>query len=590
MMKKFTFLMVVIFACMMQVKAQDPKFVSKEQQKRNAFIEEFTGRLCGYCPQGQVGVNKILAQYPGKVFTVNIHAQSSLSPTNYPNLNTSKGAEITRAFNSGGIPAAMVNRAHNGTVHPADAQCANLVSQQLSQDAEVNVGGMVVINPMTRVAKITVELYYTKNSSSATNYLTIMMTQDSILGSQNGGDYFNPDQMIGDQYCHMHTLRDIITPTWGDEVSPTTANTLITKTYEYKIEKILGEPNGVEVDLDNIHFIAFVAEKEQSNATRPILNVNKLNTMIGTEDPIYPYFKDINIVNNVSCSKVKAVEIEFANGGTSEITSMKYETDVNGVVTQYTWEGNLASYTTTTIDEELEIPLGKRDVKFSITEVNGNPYEFTQTISLVSEGWTEVYFNGADDEFKIDIVQDKYGNQITWEFIDANGKVLASGGPYATLATNTIKLHRTKVRVPNNGCYKFIIYDEAGNGINSVAYGEGYYKISDSKGNQIIKGDGKFTDKAYHNISTREGNVSVDETAEESYNIYPNPVKDNLTIVGENIKRVDLYNALGQLVKSVNCGDNVVDVNVGDLQNGMYIVNVVDNNGEIMSKKVSVLH
>ena len=66
-------------------------------------------------------------------------------------------------------------------------------------------------------------------------------------------------------------------------------------------------------------------------------------------------------------------------------------------------------------------------------------------------------------------------------------------------------------------------------------------------------------------------------------------VNSLITIVGENIKRVDLYNALGQLVKSVNCGDNVVDVNVGDLQNGMYIVNVVDNNGEIMSKKVSVL-
>ena len=30
--------------------------------------------------------------------------------------------------------------------------------------------------------------------------------------------------------------------------------------------------------------------------------------------------------------------------------------------------------------------------------------------------------------------------------------------------------------------------------------------------------------------------------------------------------------------------------NVNDLQNGMYIVNVIDNNGEVSTSKVSVLH
>ena len=47
---------------------------------------------------------------------------------------------------------------------------------------------------------------------------------------------------------------------------------------------------------------------------------------------------------------------------------------------------------------------------------------------------------------------------------------------------------------------------------------------------------------------------------------------------------------MGQLVKTVKCNDNTVNVNVNDLQSGMYIVNVIDNNGEVSTSKVSVLH
>mgnify|MGYP006331407561 CR=1 FL=1 len=94
-MKKFTFLMCAVLACLLNANAQEPQFVSKEQQNRNVLIEEFTGRDCPYCPLGQVGVNEVTAQYPGRVFSVNIHAKSGLSPVSYPNLNTQYGYELT---------------------------------------------------------------------------------------------------------------------------------------------------------------------------------------------------------------------------------------------------------------------------------------------------------------------------------------------------------------------------------------------------------------------------------------------------------------------------------------------------------------
>ena len=583
-MKKFTFLVCAVLAGLLKVNAQEPQFVSKEQQKRNVIIEEFTGRNCGYCPDGHIVANKISSEYPGRVWAVNIHS-GGYAPSSYPNLNTNPGAKLLGAFDSGGFPQGVVNRITTSAV--GRDKWTSQSKQQLSQDAECNIAGQVSINTETRVATVNVEVYYTNASSSDKNYLTIMMLQDSILGSQNGGDYFNPTQMIGDQYVHMHVLRDVITPIWGDEITQTTAGTLFSKTYTYEIPEIIGTPNGVEVDLSNIFFLAVVSEKQQGVGTLPVLNVAELNSFMVSNQEWNPYFKTIDVKNNVSCSEAKPAVIEVVNGGTQEITSLKYEVKVWNNKTQYTWEGSLPSYSTISLEEELNIPVGNPNVEFRIVEVNGKAYKYSKVLPLVSDGWIDVYFQGETDELKIDVVQDKYGSQITWELLNSNEEVLASGGPYSTLAANGIKLHRTKVKVANNECFKFIIRDEAGNGING-GFGKGYYKITDSKGYVIIDGDGDFGHQAYHNLSTKVGYASVEEMTNETYKVYPNPVKDVLTIEGENIQQVNVFNAMGQLVKTVNCNGNVT-VNVNDLQNGMYIVNVIDNNGTVKTSKVSVL-
>ena len=81
----------------------------------------------------------------------------------------------------------------------------------------------------------------------------------------------------------------------------------------------------------------------------------------------------------------------------------------------------------------------------------------------------------------------------------------------------------------------------------------------------------------------------MEDVNETSYNVYPNPVKDILTVKAENMRQVEIYNSLGQLVKSISCNDDEVKINVNDMQNGMYFVNVINNNGEMTTSKVSVL-
>ena len=95
-MKKLTFLMCAL-AFLFNANAQEPQFVSKEQQNRNVLIEEFTGRNCGYCPDGHKVANKISQDNPGRVWAVNIHG-GGYSPTTYPNLNTTDGNVISGGF------------------------------------------------------------------------------------------------------------------------------------------------------------------------------------------------------------------------------------------------------------------------------------------------------------------------------------------------------------------------------------------------------------------------------------------------------------------------------------------------------------
>lgn len=585
-MKKFTFLMCAILAGLFKVNAQEPQFVSTEQKGRNVIIEEFTGRNCGYCPDGHVVAKKITDANPGRVWAVNVHC-GSFSPSSYPNLNTAAGATILNALDGGmGFPCGVVNRTTKATGRNMWESYSN---QQLKQTAECNIGGQVLINEAARTATVTVEVYYTANSASSENYLTVMMLQDSILGSQSGGAQLNPEQMIDGKYVHLHVLRDVVTPTWGDAIAPTTAGTLITKTYTYQIPEKIGTPNGVDVDLNNILFLAFVTEKQDGAATTPVLNVEELHSIKVADADNFPYFASVKVASNVSCSTEQTAIFELVNGGKQELTSLKYEVKIAGNTTELTWEGNLPSYSSATFEEEFIIPVGNQKVEISIVEVNGTAYEYQTAITVVNDGWIDAYFQGDENEFKIDIVQDKYGNQITWKLINSNEEVLASGGPYSTLVANGIKLHRTKVKVPNNECVKFVIYDEGNDGLNNGA-GEGYYKISDAQNNVIVQSNGKFGAEASHNISTKEGYASVEEMTNETYKVYPNPVKDVLTIEGQDIEQVNVFNTMGQLVKTVKCNDNIVNINVSDLQNGMYIVNVIDNNGEVSSKKVSVLN
>lgn len=578
-MKKITLLICALISCMCQVSAQS--FVSTEPQKRNVLIEEFTGRSCQYCPDGQIIANSIESDYPDRAFVVAVHA-GSLSPYSYPNLNTTIGDELDAAFTGNSRPSAVINRSkaeemgRTGWSYEAGVQ--------LGQDAEVNVGGVVVVDNTSRRATIVVDAYYTGSSVSASNYLNVYMIQDSILGSQQGADK-NPDQIVNGSYCHMHVLRSSVTPTWGDIISPTTAGTSIRKTYTYDIPNSY---NNVNVNLDNVHFLAFITEQYQDVPTRPVLNVNKLTKIQGTFGSLAPYIINMKHSDKISCSEENTFSANVLNVGSQTLKSFKMNVKLDGtVVDTYTWEGSVEQFEAVPVELTIDVPAGSHDVDFEIVEANST--NITAKSSMNVELREPVLVESQSDKMSliIDVVQDKYGDQITWEILKSDMTVIASGGPYETIEGSTAtKLHRVSVDIPVNECVKFIIRDNSANGI-CCQYGDGYYKI---KGNNsvLVDGNGDFGREASHNLSIVKA-TGVEENIMQLYDIYPNPAKNTLSVSGENMSQIMIYNSLGQMVKSVSCDSDNMTIDVNDMNTGVYFINIVDNNGVISTNKVSVM-
>lgn len=513
-MKKFTLAFMAMLALTFSLKAQ--QYVSTEPANRNVILEEFTGRSCGYCTDGHRIANEIMAAHPGRVWAINVHT-GGYAPTSYPNFNTTDGATIAGGFSISGYPSGVVNRS-SGTAQDRGSWNGT-ANTQLGQAAECNVAGMVVVNPASRLATITVEVYYTGNSSVDQNYLTVAMLQDSILGSQADYGNYNPTQWLNGQYVHMHILRDVINESaWGDAISPTTQGTLITRTYTYEIPEVIGTPNGPDVILDNIFFLAWVSERQQGSATRPILTACELDMVQGSDEPIYPFIKTVAQQAGTTCSHTKIVEAKVQNGGTETLTSMTFEATIEGQTTTINWEGELPQYALTTVAIPVEVPFGNHNAEVRITQANGQNYDFSKSASLSCMEWADLDIEGEEEELKLELVQDKFGNQITWEATASDGSVIAAGGPYSMLAGGTAtQVHIERFTVPANECVKFTIYDNIGNGI-CCSYGQGYFILYDSEDNVIFgdENDGEFGSEASILLSVKgESQVAVGATEVE---------------------------------------------------------------------------
>ena len=580
-MKKQIVLALIFFTLLPSfLKAQE--YVSTQPQNRNVLIEEFTGRNCGYCPDGHRIANLIMANNPGRVWAVNIHA-GGYSPVTYPNMNTTDGTTITSGFGIGGFPAGHVNRSTANDL--GREQWESHTNTQLAQQAEVNVAGFVTLNHATRTAEITVEVYYTANSSQSTNYLTIMMLQDSILGSQSG-NYYNPSQMLNGQYVHQHVLRDVVTSTWGDEISPTTAGTLITKNYTYQIPESIGAPNGVNVDLNNILFLAFVSEKYDGTPTRPILNVCEIE---GLEPIVY----NAEICQGESYNE-NGFNINNPAPGTYQDSYINE--DGRSVIL------NLTVY-----------PTYERDLQTSICE--GNDFNYgvfhfeAPEAGIHTQEHVFYTIHGCDSLVTMTLtVHPSYEQEITAEICEGedykeNGFNLTnlSAGTYNetlefetdhdcdSIVNLTLTVHESPiVDIEGNTTIT------QGESTTLTARGADSYVWSTGETTSSITVSPEETTK-YSVVGTTNGceaeseitvNVTVGVSENDALNakIYPNPTQGELNVRCAGMREITVFMPNGQTIEKINVNDDNYTLNMSNYKSGVYYLRITTENGTSIQK------
>ena len=230
--------------------------VGTDPMPKNAILEEFTGIHCTYCPSGHAIAQAILDANPGRAFTIALHQGSFAVPsTGEPDYRTIFGDAIAGQTGLTGYPSGTVNRRvfTGSTTALGRSVWAASCAQIMEEDSPVNIGIASSYEASTRLLTVQVELYYTANTPTSSNFINVALTQDSIYGPQTGGG-------AGSNYRHMHMLRHMITGQWGDEVTTTTAGSLVSRTYTYTVPAAyLTIPAIVE----NMKVVAFVTKDHQ---------------------------------------------------------------------------------------------------------------------------------------------------------------------------------------------------------------------------------------------------------------------------------------------------------------------------------------
>ncbi len=80
----------------------------------------------------------------------------------------------------------------------------------------------------------------------------------------------------------------------------------------------------------------------------------------------------------------------------------------------------------------------------------------------------------------------------------------------------------------------------------------------------------------------------VEETVNQLASVYPNPASSSITLEGDNLNAVAIYNVAGQLVSIEKLG-KVSNTLTLDLESGVYFFSIYDNNGNNSVQRVVIV-
>ncbi|MDR0507950.1 MAG: Omp28-related outer membrane protein [Dysgonamonadaceae bacterium] len=583
-MKKTVLLIFVLMAYVCGKAQSEGNTVSTEPQKRNVLLEEYTGIHCSNCPAGHKIADQLRAKYLGRVNTITVHQGGYAIPgAGEPDFRTPWGEALAGQSQISSYPSGTVNRHvfSNGKAEMGREKWENAIIEILESNSPVNIMASAQFDHATQILTVDVEGYYTANSVQSTNMLNIALLQENVLGPQTGAGTYYPEMMEGGQYRHNHILRDLLTGQWGDSILQTTSGSSFNRLYAYTVPESLNE---IPLNPSDMNVVVFIAEGKQEVITATGVEIDHIyhatpTIEILSMEQLLHQTADNNIlvkavVQNISSPTVTSCQLLYGFEGDIPETY-----SVSGKNLQI-WEKD------TLLLPLIPVPLKEDKILvLSAAQVNeGSPGKNSSCSLKVKK---DMSFTSSR-ELLLKLWQDKYGSETTWKWFNPDNIQTAQGGPYSNLSgTSPTKLHEISLPAPVDGVYRFEIYDEYGDGINT-GVGEGKYEIWTVSGEPVTDDDGKFGKKGIKYISVGQANAVNQADAGIDITV---SIRDNLLYITspEPVKSIIVYNVSGQkvLIRN-NIEGGIVPVNL--LQSGVYCVKIQTEKGEKTVKAVKSLN
>ncbi|MGC6428705.1 MAG: T9SS type A sorting domain-containing protein [Flavobacteriales bacterium] len=231
------------------------------------------------------------------------------------------------------------------------------------------------------------------------------------------------------------------------------------------------------------------------------------------------------------------------------------------------------------------------------------------------------YINVGQNQVQLDFLPDCYGIETAWVLKNENGETIKEVDyGYYPGGDNAQDMDPNPSNVIENwclidGCYTFTVYDDYGDGMNGAnpeyACGQnGDYTIYGDNGEILVEltsPNSDFGNQITHNfcvesdapqaswrcinfecVDPLDGSgqyssfndciaqcsppSSINETNTEELIAFPNPFDQKITLISEENGTVNVYNILSQLVVSQTKENNKLELNLSNLENGIYFV------------------
>ncbi len=246
----------------------------------------------------------------------------------------------------------------------------------------------------------------------------------------------------------------------------------------------------------------------------------------------------------------------------------------------YNWTGNLATYGFADVSLGTIAITQNTKVDINITSTDEN--ETNNTLS------TELLYPKATttSSATVKVATDKFGAQTTWKII-ASSITLKSGGPYTNQSNvGSFPQEDVTFALPFNNCYRVEVYDSGNNGI-SGAYGDGYLKVIDANGKELVSIT-EFEGSTV-NVFKKELASDLNEIDPAVATIYPNPSSDAFIIQStQHDLNLNVENFMGQRLKVVpNVNEGVYTLDMSAYPSGTYFLRV--KNGEQLESHKLIL-